>query len=494
MVNRCDSVDALMYAYYEMMKTKEENQMLEKNKDYVEFRLTGSSVHCHAGELYEINLDGLTDNPYFPAYPGARILEGDDDEVVMMSKKSFEELEEKYNLLLKKTGFDTAESLIFYLTSAAQCDTLLEALASLRDRTANSSNNSWKAAAECNSPKELIEKREALEKEIGIYSRTLNEWKEGTGCPSPSAAKTLIESRMSWKHAYKEIKAANEKLEDDVKSWKNVTGYSTPESYVAARPNAAWQDVTGEQICGRDLRHVLQVDLEYYRTLSTAQAKSIYSWKEVTGCDTPEAVKVKINDLTNEAATWEDDYNHLLALTGFDNEGEIEDFLEQNNDRNKLTTVIDNLKLENEAMKTALRASNLAMQKELENNIDEWQKFTGCDSPQKAGCKINDLCDEICKLKGDYDHLLGLTGYKSEDAIRVLLCLSDRRLYYQTMRDLVNTLKRNAKFTESNWQHATGCDTPGEVEEKLEHLYSRIDKMKEAASIASNWTDKIVEG
>ena len=149
---------------------------------------------------------------------------------------------QNYETLSKHVGFSSIEEIQDYLTNEAECDTLYDAIYLMHkemDRrqkqinelrnevkcisdkwaSANSSNNSWKAAAECNSPKELIEKREVLEKEIEIYSRTLNEWKEGTGCQSPSAAKSLIESGASWHHAYRDAKKANEKLADEVKSW-----------------------------------------------------------------------------------------------------------------------------------------------------------------------------------------------------------------------------------------------------------------------------------
>ena len=179
--------------------------------------------------------------------------------------------------------------------------------------------------------------------------------------------------------------------------------------------------------------------------------------------------------LINEAAAWEDDYNHLLTLTGFDNEGEIEDFLEQNHDRNKLTTVIDD-KIQ---------------------DIYKWQNVTGFSSPAEytGGWEaIRRLCGEIYKPNGDYDRLLELTGYKSEKDIRAVLVLNGEKYVYKTMRDYINSLKRRSKFTESNWQKATGCDTPEAAETTIRDLRSRIDKMKDAASIASNWMDKIVEG
>lgn len=409
----------------------------------------------------------------------------------------------RYNDLFKLIGFSSVEEIQDYLTNEAECDTLQEAISKLKDQvkytcdkwySANRRNNSWKAAAECNSPHELIEKLNLLrddisghdtviesyernikkwqkatgylrpedistaslvtkamqlDQEVKILNGALQEWKEVTGCPTPEAAKALIESGISYEYAYHEAQKENRKLTEEVDSWKNVTGYSTPEDYMHARISGAFH-----------------TPFDY-----TA------AWQKATGCDTPEAAKYRINNLIGEAEAWESDYNHLLALTGFDNEGEIEDFLEQNNDRNKLTTVVDNLKLENEAMKTALRASNLAMQKELESNIDEWQKFTGCDTPEEAGCKINDLCDEICKRKGDYDHLLELTGYKTEQDIRVLLNDSEQ-FVYKDIRELINSLKRKAKFTESNWQKVTGFSIPEKCSSYIDRLEKKLEDIK----------------
>ena len=500
MENRSDSVDALMYAYYEFMKNKEENQMLEKDKNCIEFSMHSMmATHKPYQEDTEIAITGMA--------PGKSLLLANNlfdipCDVIMISKRAFDRLqadnqhyremskqwEEDYNLLLKKTGFDTIESLVFYLTNVGLCDTLLEAIEnyiSERDKTlmdmkkkleewekdyisavtkaealdkeneglkkklavpdpfaeykelleklhskedvekfewtlnhicggqasangwmvtaklwrrnyeslsklvgfssteeiqdyltneaecdtlqaavsklkdqvkytcdewysANSNNNSWKAAAECNSPKELIEKRETLEKEIEVYSRALKEWKEGTGYSSPSAFKSAFESGASWCHAYNEIKKANEKLADDVKSWKNITGYATPEDYMHARINGI-------------------VPFDY----------------------------------------------------------------------------------------TAA-----------------WQEFTGCDCAQDAGVKINHLCDEVCELKGDYDRLLKLTGYTSEEAIHILLTFNSEKYPGRTMREYINGLKNLSKFTESAWQAATGCKTPDKARESIADMMS----------------------
>lgn len=224
-----------------------------------------------------------------------------------------------YETLSKLVGFSSTEEIQDYLTNEAECDTLQEAISELYDQvkyawdewcSANSSNNSWKAAAECNSPKELIEKREALEKEIGVYSRALKEWKEGTGCPSPSAAKTLIESDMSRYHAYNEIKKANEKLADSIHQWQKVTGYDNPKDFLKWKANIegiveAWKSETGCKYPG-DARRLL----EKWQTMTRSEtpenaakwlerfeetdkrcdklAREVESWKNVTGYSTPE--------------------------------------------------------------------------------------------------------------------------------------------------------------------------------------------------------------
>lgn len=322
----------------------------------------------------------------------------------------------RYKDLLKLVGFSSKKEVEDYLVNEAECDTLQEAVSKLKDQvkytcdewySANSRNNSWKAAAECNSPKELIEKREALKKEIEVYSRALKEWKEITGCPSPSSAKTLIESGASWHHAYRDVKKANEKLADSIKSWRNATGYSTPEGFLAAMIN----NTTAS----------LQSDLEHYRTISSSQAKYIYNWKETTGCDTPEAAKERIKALNERIDESEACYNHLLMLTGFESEGEIEDSLDK--------------------------------------------------------CDHSTLRKALVDYEFDYEELLKLTGYKSNQDIRVELNHGEQ-FVYENMRELINSLKRKAKFTESNWQEVTGFSAPEKCSSYIDRLEKKLEDIK----------------
>lgn len=252
----------------------------------------------------------------------------------------------RYDDLFKLVGFSSAAEMGDYLTNEAECDTLHEAILKLIDENkyayeewckANSSNNSWKAAAECNSPKELMKKIEGFEKEIGIYSRALQEWKEVTGYPSPSAAKTAIEAGASWCHTYNDVKKANEEL-----------------------------------------------------------GELIMSWQKATSCETPEKAKELI-------------------------------------------------------------------------------------SSKNAG--IVELKNKLDASLTEYEVLLKLTGYKSEDAIRVMLNDSEQ-FVYENMRELINSLKRKLKFTESNWQTATGCKTPDEAKSAIRYYKSRLGNAIQAAGCA----------
>ena len=306
--------------------------MLEKNKDYVEMRVSSTDCAFAQNEWAQVRVDGYVYTTHMDIPDPGELyvfiskekfeqLQTENEQLKkklhefdpipdykemlekLYSKEDVEKLEwtlnhicggqasvngwrasskfwnERYKDLLKLVGFSSKKEAEDYLVNEAECDTLHEAISKLKDQVkytceewygANGRNNSWKAAAECNSPKELIEKREALQKEIGVYSRALKEWKEGTGCPSPSAVKTLIESGASWHHAYDEVKKANEKLGDHIKAWNNVTGYSTPEDFLADRIKAG-------------------IPFDY-----TA------AWQKATGCDSPQEAGCKINRLCDD--------------------------------------------------------------------------------------------------------------------------------------------------------------------------------------------------
>ena len=337
-MNRSDSVDALMYAYYEFMRKKEENHMLEKNKDYIEMTPTETHTTKRGGEFLSFEIRGFADDDSLFAVPShmSGITLDYTKPVVIVSKEKFERLQTRadsnaelakqweinYKLLLDKIGFDTVEELVNYLDSEAECDTLREAMSSLaysvkfaRDERRSLS----KKLDECE--KDYISERdkaEALEKEIEVYSHALQEWKDVTGYPSPSAVKTALESGASWCHAYNEVKETNEKLADNIKSWQEATGCDTPDKarnsianmvdskettiYLGDVHNviAKWQKVTGFDSPKAFLKWKTNIEgiIEAWKSGTgckyPAEARILLEkWKVLTKCETPEA-----------AATW----------------------------------------------------------------------------------------------------------------------------------------------------------------------------------------------
>lgn len=263
--------------------------MLEKNKDYLEMRVSSTDYAFTQNAPTQISVDGHVYTPYMDLpTPG--------EFYILISKEKFEKLQAEiehykrdvtrlqskvvanaelarqmeinYDSLLKKTGFDTVTDLVNYLNDA-ECDTLHEAISKLDDEvkytsdkwaSANRSNNSWKAAAELNSPKELIEKLSLLRDDISgrstviesaiswhhAYNKVIDKnrkleeenadlyaeirkWKDSTKCEKPEAAATWITSYESACERGNRLAEMVEKLKEEVDSWKNVTGFSTPE-------------------------------------------------------------------------------------------------------------------------------------------------------------------------------------------------------------------------------------------------------------------------
>ena len=561
MENRCDSVDALMYAYYAFMKRKEENQMLEKNKDYVEFTLQYTSVDWERRkDCPEVCLKGYSDFS-FPGVPIMDVVCNEfDHKVVVVSKRDFEQLqadnqhyrelakqrEEDYKALLDKTGFynladlmcylpkdktlkgiidglaaeneglikklqesdpfaenkelleklystddveklewtlnhicggqasangwmvtaklwrrnyetlskligfSSVEEIQDYLVNEAECDTLHEAISKLHDEvkytsdkwaSANRSNNSWKAAAECNSPKELIEKLNLLRDDIAgrstvieSYKRDIEKWQKATGCKTPEEAK-------NWAN---ELGEANGSLAHAVLSWNTVTGCSCPRDL--SKKIVELEKILTPHMSARDLCSAISNVIESYK-------RSIEKWQKATGYSTPEEVKEFIEGLREEIGIYSRALNEWKEGTGCPGPS----------------------------------AAKILKEK-LTEEIEAWKNATGYSTPDEyvgGWQKIRCLCEGIYKSNGDYDNLLKLTGYKSEDHIHTLLQDGERQ-HYQTLRDLINSIKRHSQFTESNWKEATRCNTPEEASKKLKYYENRL------ASYAIRHLDNIV--
>lgn len=276
--------------------------MLEKNKDYIEMRVSSIDYTFTQNAATQINIDGYVYSTYFG-------LPNPGEPYVIISKEKFEALQTKNEQLKKKleeffttlypeddverlvwateqiccgqvsvngwmasakfwkkryddffklVGFSSKEEVEDYLVNEAKCDTLHEAILKLIDENkyaceewcrANSSNNSWKATAECNSPKELMTKLNQLRDDIkewkekydlavemigrwqratgqflpNIYDEELASWKEVTGFKTPEEAKDYWTTKLS------ELGEVNETFAREVRSWRGATGCKTPE-------------------------------------------------------------------------------------------------------------------------------------------------------------------------------------------------------------------------------------------------------------------------
>ena len=204
--------------------------------------------------------------------------------------------EENYNLLLKKTGFDTAESLVFYLTNFDKNDTLLEVIASYiseRDKANENYNlllkeiHKWRVASECPDPEHA---EEEINKLANLYNSAMNDidkWKTATDCPSPSVAKSLL------KHYCDENKKLQKKIDElrddifcrstviehckrDIEKWQDDTGCVTPDQ--------AKSRIEGLENAVRLTNRTMIKELE----------SNIDEWQKATGCDSPKKAEYKI--------------------------------------------------------------------------------------------------------------------------------------------------------------------------------------------------------
>lgn len=301
--------------------------MLEKNKDYIEMRVSSTDFAFTQNEPVHLCVEGLVDatNGRFP---------GSGEDYILISKEKFEALQteneqlkkklttiqtlyalnefdpipefkellkklystddaenlewvlnhtcggrgsvngwiavslfwkQKYETLCKLSGFSSVEEVQEYLTNNGECDTLQEAILKLRDEvtytceklaSANSENNSWKATAECNSPKVLMTK-------LNLLHGSIKEWKEET---------RILKKEVS------DYKEQIESLFKVIESWQEATGCKTPAE------TKDWVNELGEA--------------------NGNLAQAVLSWQNDTGCDTPNQAKFHIKELEREVKAW----------------------------------------------------------------------------------------------------------------------------------------------------------------------------------------------
>lgn len=207
MTNRCDSVDAFMYAYCEYMRIKEENQMLEKNIDYIEFSMHSMMATHKPYQVAGIEITGSNPN-------GRDFIFGNNPfdipcDVVVVPKKDFERLQasvvshekqdEEYLNFLKALFPDEDVEKLAWMTRQV-CEPVVTRGAA----------QYWK------------DKCEQLQADLEFLKETVEEHKK--------EVKTLEDENKKLKGSLRRSNSTMLKeLDQEIDKWQKATGCSTPE-------------------------------------------------------------------------------------------------------------------------------------------------------------------------------------------------------------------------------------------------------------------------
>ncbi len=174
MMNRCDSVDALMYAYCEYMRMKE-NRMLEKDKKCIEFSMHSmTATHKPYQENTEIAITGMA--------PGKSLLFAINPfdipcDVIVVPKRYFERLQIENERLQKK--IDELHDDISGRSTVIEHDKreierlrgVLRRSNSVMLKTLEQEIDTWQKATGCNTPEEAEKKIKLLVDDINVLMR-----------------------------------------------------------------------------------------------------------------------------------------------------------------------------------------------------------------------------------------------------------------------------------------------------------------------------------
>jgi hypothetical protein len=352
--------------------------MLEKNKDYIEMRVSSTDCAFTQNAATQISVDGYVYTTYMNLPDPGELY-------ILVSKEKFDQLQTENEQLKKKLAvpdplpeFRELLEKLYSKDDAENLEWTLNHICGGRD-----SSNGWISIS-------LFWKRKykALSRIVGFSSTEEIQDYLTNEAECDTLQEAILKLIKENKYTCEKWASAN----SSNNSWKNVTGYSAPEDYMHARISGA------------------------FRTPFDYTA----AWQKATGCDSPCDAEKRIKALNERIDESEACYNHLLALTGFGSEGEIEDALDQ--------------------------------------------------------CDHSTLRKALVDYEFDYEELLKLTGYKSNQDIRVELNHGEQ-FVYENMRELINSLKRKAKFTESNWQDATGRISPEAAKQYIDRLKGRLNKI-----------------
>ena len=285
--NRCDSVDAMSYAWESWRSKIQGKPIFLKTND--EDLQKDKSIEELEREVMERHIQEL--------------------------ESQIKEWKENYNLILKKTGFDTMESLVHYLNDIIQCDTMMEVVASYiddRDKAAESFEKEiktygrelkkWKDATGCTSPRQAIIRIRGLENAVRRTNRNMitelesniDEWQTATGCDSPNEAKSKIDE-----------------LTTQIEEWKEKTERCTPflaglrlnvlrDSYIRHNRLLFGEVRPEHMVCvgekKKTIRQYLR-DCDYKSAVDAINKleSEIDEWRKATGCLNPHYAKIKMD-------------------------------------------------------------------------------------------------------------------------------------------------------------------------------------------------------
>lgn len=287
--NRCDSVDAMTYAWTAWKNQLEEKRSLktEKDKRIEELEREVKALRAENEELKKAShvLDPLPDFR--------------DLLKKIYSTNDVEKLEwtlnhacggrgsvngwiavslfwkQKCTTISKIVGFSSVEEIQDYLTNEANCDTLHESISNLHDEVKYASNER----------NDMDKKLKACEKEVKSLRAEINKFYEMFDDCEPAYVKQRIDEMKD------EIKNLNKKLSERthivylndpigvIARWERVTGYDNPEAFLKWK--AYIEGIMEEWKSGTGCKY-------------PAEARILLEkWKVLTKCETPEA-----------AATW----------------------------------------------------------------------------------------------------------------------------------------------------------------------------------------------
>lgn len=177
----------------------------------------------------------------------------------------------------------------------------------------------------------------------------LKDWKEGTGCPSSSAAKTLLEHYLDEN---KKLQKKIDELRDDISEPSTVIEHykrDVEKMVWITRHSFGCQDSDNRRLHDEAKKEIESLKKKALKTSNSVMQKEldqeIDKWQKATGRDAPDQAKSRIEGLEN-----------------------------------------------------AVRLTDKTLLGELESNIDEWQKATGRISPEEAKQYIDRLKGRLNKI------------------------------------------------------------------------------------------------